>query len=103
MARVVMQYTLQDLGMHQRAIEERRGHGYDRNREGNTGRVTYGRAVPRLSQAIGANFEIQELGRTWVAHQDGVDKLANVVWLGINAGMTIINFLFTHAHPSLSH
>jgi len=29
MARIVVQYPLQDLGMQQRAIEERRGHGYD--------------------------------------------------------------------------
>jgi hypothetical protein len=29
MARVVVQNPLQDLGMHQGAIEECRGHGYD--------------------------------------------------------------------------
>jgi hypothetical protein len=34
MARIVVQYPLQDLGMHQRAIEERRGHSdYDRGSE----------------------------------------------------------------------
>jgi hypothetical protein len=34
MARVVVQYPLQDLGMHQRAIEECRGHGYDSRKSG---------------------------------------------------------------------
>ena len=42
MARIVVQYPFQDLGMHQRTIEERRSHGG--NQEGNTGMVTYERA-----------------------------------------------------------
>ena len=50
MARIVVQYPLQDLGMHQRAIEERRGHGYDGgNKEVNS------KELPRLSLAIYAN------------------------------------------------
>ena len=54
MARIIVQYPLQDLGMHQRAVEECRGHGYDAGWRKGTDTVgpTKGNSSQVISQAI---------------------------------------------------
>jgi hypothetical protein len=60
------QHPLQDLGMHQRAIEECRGHGYDSPESGSE---QVGPPTRERYRDIVAYLKL--LGRT---HQDGVDK-----------------------------